>query len=263
MKIAHPAQRAADDVAADLVGVGVGDVDALAPRVARRGQVGSEPRQVVARRAQVVEHRVDQHAQPLCVAGVDEAHQRVGAAVGFVHAVPQHPVVSPTVAAGKGIHRHQLDEVHAEVHQIVQLVDGGVEGPGAGERAQVQLVDYRPFDRPAGPPGVGPRHARRVPQLRAGVHALGLARGARVGQHGGIVVEQVPVAGGRRGVHARMPPAVPRARHGVHLALDVEPDPFGFGRPHPEVSHGVAPAARPAGRRTTGPPRSVRPRPPR
>ena len=100
MEVAHPAQRAADDVAAHLVGPGVGDVDPFAPRVTRRRQVRPEPGQVVARRAEMIEHGVDQHSQPAAMAGVDEADQPVGSAVRLVHRVPQHAVVAPAVVAG-------------------------------------------------------------------------------------------------------------------------------------------------------------------
>ena len=119
VEVAHPAQRASDDVAPYLVGVGVGDVDALTPGVARRGQVRAEPRQVIAGRSQVVEYRVDQYTQAAGVAGVDEPHQCVGAAVGFVHAVPQHAVIAPAMCAGEGVDRHQFDEVDPEIDQIV------------------------------------------------------------------------------------------------------------------------------------------------
>lgn len=69
----------------------------------------------------MVEHRVDQHAQTTGMACVDEPDQTVGAAVGFVHAVPQHTVISPTAGSGKGIDRHQLDEVDSEIDQVIQL----------------------------------------------------------------------------------------------------------------------------------------------
>ena len=76
----------------------------------------------------MVEHRVDQHAQTAAVAGVDEPHQAVGAAVRFVHRVPEHAVVTPAVRAAERVDRHQLDEVDAEIDQVVQLLDRRVEG---------------------------------------------------------------------------------------------------------------------------------------
>ncbi|COV66511.1 Uncharacterised protein [Mycobacterium tuberculosis] len=184
VEVAHPSQRAVDDIVANLVGVGAGDIDAVPPRVAGRRQVRAESRQVVARWAEMVEHRVDQHAQTTGMACVDEPDQTVGAAVGFVHAVPQHTVISPTAGSGKGIDRHQLDEVDSEIDQVIQLFDGGVERASRGERADVQLVDHRALDRPPRPASVGPgstKLAGRLPPLGACVHPVGLAGRSRVG----------------------------------------------------------------------------------
>ena len=75
----------------------------------------------------MIEHRVDQHAQPAAMAGVDETDQTVWAAVGFVYGVPQHAVIAPAMCAGKRIDRHHFDEVDAEVDQVVQLADGRIE----------------------------------------------------------------------------------------------------------------------------------------
>ena len=131
------------------------------------------------------------------MAGVDEPDQPVGAAVRFVHGVPEHAVVAPAVRAAERVDRHQLDEVDAEIDQIVQLLDRRVEGAVRGERADVQFVDHRALDRAARPVAVGPRVGRRLPQLRALVHAVGLARRAGIGQHLGVVVEHEAVAGVR------------------------------------------------------------------
>jgi hypothetical protein len=45
--------------------------------------------------------------------------------------------------AGERRDRHQLDRVHAEVAQVVEPPDGGLEGALGGERAHVQLVDHQ------------------------------------------------------------------------------------------------------------------------
>ncbi len=215
VEVTHPAQCAVQDVAAHLVGIGVGDIDRLAPRVAPGRQVRAELGQVVARRAEVVEHRVDQHAEAAGVAGVDEADQCVGSAVGFVHRVPEHAVVAPAVGSAERVDRHQLDEVDTEVDQVVELLDRRVEGSCGGEGSGVQFVDHAALDGAAGPAGVGPCLGRRPPQLRAFVDAVGLSRRARVGQHLGIVVEDESVAGVRSGVDDGTPPCVLAAGHRV------------------------------------------------
>ena len=110
------------------------------------------------------------------MAGVDETDQTVWAAVGFVHGVPQHAVVAPAVRAGKCVDRHHLDEVDAEIDQVVQLVDGRIESAGRREGADVQLVDHRALHRAAGPVAVRPILRIGLPHLRVLVHSVGLAR---------------------------------------------------------------------------------------
>ena len=58
-----------------------------------------------------------------------------------------------------------LYEVDPEIDQVVQPFDGGVERAGRGEGTDMQLVDHRAFDGPAGPLPVGPGRGRGVPQL--------------------------------------------------------------------------------------------------
>ena len=216
---------------------------ALAPRVAARRQVRAEPRQVVARRAEVVEHRVDQHAEPAGVAGVDEPHQPVGAAVGLVHRVPQHAVVTPAVGAAERVDRHQLDEVDAEVDEVVELVDRRVEGAVGGERADVQFVDHRALDRSGRASrrrstrrGRGPTAASARARRRAGAATEDRAAPCRV------VVEHEAVAGVGRGVDGRRATSRrPTAVIGCTRAVDVEAHPLGHRCPHREfvVSHRV------------------------
>ena len=259
VEVAHPAQRAVDDVAAHLVGSGVGDVDAFTPRVTRRRQVGPEPWQVVARRAEVVEHRVDQHAQAAAMAGVDESDQPVGSAVGFVHRVPQHAVVAPAVRAGKRVDRHHLDEIDAEIDQIVELFDRRVEGARRRERADVQLVDHRALHRTAGP-AVRPS----MPGARAPT-----AASVRAPRRAGAATAGRAAASGRRRADTRSarpaarvdggpPPAIGVSRHRIRRAVDVEADRLRFRCPHREFTHRRAPTTPPATRRTTRRPASSR-----
>ena len=61
------------------------------------------------------------------VAGVDEAAVGVRAAVLLVHGEPADAVVAPVVGAVERVDRHQLDEVDAEVEEVVEPADRGVE----------------------------------------------------------------------------------------------------------------------------------------
>ncbi len=183
------------------------------------------------------------------MAGIHEAHQTVWATIGFVHGVPQHAVIAPAVRAGERVDRHHLDEIHAELDQVVELVDRRVESAGRGEGSDVQLVDHRALRRAAGPAGVGRRRA--LPQLRALVHSLGLTGGPRVGQWCRVVVEQESVARVGGDVGGGSPPPVLAADHRRYRAVDVEAHGVRFRRPDREFRHRRAPAVPPAVRRTT------------
>ena len=255
VEVAHPAQRALDDVGAHLVGARTGEVDPLAPGVGRRRQVGPEPRQVVARRPEVVEHRVDQHTQAAGVAGVDQSHQSVRAAVGFVHRVPQHPVVAPAVGSVERVDRHEFDEVDPEVHQVVQSFDGRVEGALGGEGADVQFVDHRALDRASRPlrrRSTSPRPGSTAAIARAPRQAGGPIedRAARPDRRRGVVVEDEAVAGAGPAFHLGPPPPVGVAGHLMQHAVDVQAHHVGQRCPDRELSHRCAPAASRAARRT-------------
>ena len=77
------------------------------------------------------------------MAGVDQALEAVRAAVGVVGRVQVDAVVAPAALAGELGDGHQLDGVDAEVDEVVEVVDGAVEGPLGGERADVELVEDR------------------------------------------------------------------------------------------------------------------------
>ena len=169
------------------------------------------------------------------MARVDEPHQCVRPAVRFVHRVPQHAVVAPAVRSAEGVDRHHFDEVDAEIHQIVQLLDRRVESAARSERADVQFVDHPALDRGARPVVVGPCVGIGPPELRAGMHTVGLARGTRIGQHRRVVVENEPVARIRSGVDLGTPPAVVRRGHLVQRAVHVDTNPLGNAAPTPRT----------------------------
>ena len=154
---------------------------------------GAEQRQVVPRRAEVVVDDVLHDAEPRGVAGVDEALVRRRPAVRLGDGEPVDAVVAPVVRAVEGVDRHQLDQVDADRAQVVELPDRGVEGAVGGERADVQLVDHRARQLPAGPGLVGPGERGRVVGSRALVDARRLAPRPRVGSWHVRVVDQVSV----------------------------------------------------------------------
>ena len=70
----------------------------------------------------VVDHVLD-HRDAARVAGIDEALVCGRTAVRLVHGVPEHPVVAPVPHPVEVVHRQQLDEVDAEVDQVIESLD--------------------------------------------------------------------------------------------------------------------------------------------
>ncbi len=124
VEVAQPGQRAVEDVAAHLGRPLAVEVDQRSPGVLTLGlEVGTEQRQVVARRAEMVVDDVLDDTQSGGVGGVDEALVRRRAAVLLVDCRPQHAVVAPVVGAVEGVDRQQLDQVDAECDEVVELLD--------------------------------------------------------------------------------------------------------------------------------------------
>src|SRR5688572_15773158 len=76
-------------------------------------------------------------------------------------------VVSPAVASAERIDRHELDDVHAEIGERVEL--RGRAREGAAERAEVHLVDDGLLARRR-------RERAGLPHVRAWVDDHGLSR---------------------------------------------------------------------------------------
>ena len=149
--VAEPHRCVVDEETADLVAVCAVEVDRLAPRrdVAGR-EVGTEALQDVACRPEVVVDHVEDRGEAPRVAGVDEALEGVWTAVRVVGGREENAVVSPPVVPRELVDRHDLHCPHAEVHQVVEPLDGGVEGALGREGPDMQLVD-----RPPREPGCG------------------------------------------------------------------------------------------------------------
>jgi len=160
--IPQPHQRVADQERPDLIRTRLVQVDRRPPgRHMRLGEIGPEVAEPVAD-ADVVVHHVEHDGQAARVTSVHEPLQPVGPAVRLVHRPQVDPVVAPAVLTGKRRHRHQLDGVHAEVAQLIEPPDGGVERALGRERADVQLVDHRAGQRAAPPAAVGPAERRMI-----------------------------------------------------------------------------------------------------
>jgi hypothetical protein len=140
--VPQPVQRVVDDEPADLVALATVDVERLAPRrPVAVGEVGAELAEVVPLGAEVVVDDIEDDREPPPVAGVDQLLQVVRMAVGAVGRVQIDAVIAPTVLAGEGVDREQLDVGDAQVDEVIEVFDGAEERAGFTERAHVELVD--------------------------------------------------------------------------------------------------------------------------
>ena len=146
------------------------------------------------------------------MARVDEPLQAVRAAVGLVHRPQATPRRSPSRAARERGDRHQLDQVDAELAQVVQPFDGRVEGALRGEGADVQLVEDRPGS--GGPARRRTRRSRRGHDRARPVRPVGLPPRPRVGQRR-AAVQAEGVVGPAGAARRRVPPAVVGRPHRV------------------------------------------------
>ena len=180
--VGEPLPDVVGDEGPHLIAAGSVEVDRHPPgRLVPVGEVRAVLRQVVAGRVRGGCRPRPDRPPALFVGGVDEALQSVRTAVGLVHRVQRDPVVPPPAAARKGCHRHDLDDVHPEFGDMIEMLDGGVEGALGGEGADVQLVDHGALELLSGPVAVGPGEGRGVDEFAGGVHAVGLPAAARIG----------------------------------------------------------------------------------
>ena len=152
--VAQPHRDVVEDVAAHGVRPRPVEVQRRAPDVLAE-EVGPEAVEVGPGRPEVVVDDVEHDAEPAGVAGVDEPPERHRPAVVLGDRVPEHAVVAPAPRAVEGVDRQDLDEVDAELDEVVQPLLRAGERAALGERADVHLVDHRPGQGPAGPGRVG------------------------------------------------------------------------------------------------------------
>ena len=146
------------------------EVDRRAPRCGVTvGEVRAKAAKVVARRAEVIVDHIEEDGQAARVAGIDQAFQPLRATVGVMGGVKVHAVIAPPPAPRELVDGHQLDVRDAEVDQVIEPRNGGLEGPGWGEGARHGVRTGRP--RTEGlPASAGPARERpAAPTTRRGL----------------------------------------------------------------------------------------------
>src|SRR4029434_443954 len=93
-----------------------------------------------------------------------------------------HAIIAPPPAPGELIDGHELNVRDAEVHQVIEPRDGGLEGPGRGEGPDMEFVQDGGGERPRLPTLVLPREGLVLDHPRGAVHPRRLPRRTGVGQ---------------------------------------------------------------------------------
>ena len=113
--------------------------------------VGGEFGEAVSLGPQVIEDHVENDPEPDRVRGIHQAPEPIGAAVARLGREGEDPVVAPVTRPGERGHRHELHGGDAELHEIRQQGDEGLEGALVGCGADVHLVEDLSLFRQAGP----------------------------------------------------------------------------------------------------------------
>ena len=141
-------------------------------------EVGAELGQVVPLRSEVVVDDVEDDPEPLGMGSVDELLEAGRSAVRVLGGVEVDAVVSPAPGTGDLGDRHDLDGLHPEFDEVVEMVDGSGEGALLGEGADVHLIEHSSLEVYAVPGG----WCARDVHLRWPMDAFGLVSTAWIRQ---------------------------------------------------------------------------------
>ncbi|CAN5826144.1 hypothetical protein BH23ACT5_BH23ACT5_01360 [soil metagenome] len=89
---------------------------------------------------EVVVHHVEDHAEPMAMAGVYEGMEPFRASVGVVRCVEPNTVIAPAASSGELVDGHHLYGVYSQRHELVETFDCGDEGAVGGECPDMHLV---------------------------------------------------------------------------------------------------------------------------
>ena len=199
MILAQPVESVFDDEAADVKAAGVVVIDGIAPRgfVACR-EVGTELREVISLIAEVVVDDIEEDGKAALVGGIDEAAKRGGTAVVGLHGVEADAIVAPVAWAGYGVEGHEFDGGDAEVVEIFEAMDGGVESGLGGKGADVEFVEHK-LDRGNSVPVVVLPGKCGIDDFGGAVDALGKQPRDRIGKckRAGDVLVAITGGGGQ------------------------------------------------------------------
>jgi len=158
-------------------------IDAIAPRSVmpcskKLGSIGVE---IVPFRAEMVVDDVEQDHQSPVMGRLYQTFKIFGAPVTGVGGEFEYSIVSPIASARKIRDRHQFDRCNSEVDEMVELIAGSGESSKGSKRADVELINYRVFPRPASPGFIPPVKGIGVDNLAGCVYIPRLEPGSGIG----------------------------------------------------------------------------------
>ena len=175
VKITHPHQSVVTEESADLVGPRALQVHGPAPRrVVRVCYVGSEVAGVIARRAEVVVHNIEQDDETLPVCSVHKTLERVGPAIRLMHGEECDAVISPAVIAGEGRDGHQFHMRDSHANQVIQFCNSRIERAFGSPCADVQLINHGTGERRGLKRCIGPCKRPLIVHARQPMHTVWL-----------------------------------------------------------------------------------------
>src|SRR5580700_6036002 len=129
VEVRDPFQRILDEISADLIALGVVEIDGLSPRrLVEVREIRTEISQVVTLWTKMVVDDVEHYRDFEFMAGVDQRFEAERATVRRLDRVGVNSVVTPVAVPGKLSNRHQFDCRNAQIFERRQPRDYGVKG---------------------------------------------------------------------------------------------------------------------------------------
>src|SRR5262245_43269993 len=137
-----PVQGTLNEKLPYLIAVRTVEVEGCPPRgfVALR-KIRAKIAQIVSFRAKVVVHHIQHHGQAALMTGIDQPFESLWPAVRSLRGKRIDAVVAPVSAAGKLRDGHEFKRGDANILELVQVWDDGIERPFRGKRPDVEFIE--------------------------------------------------------------------------------------------------------------------------
>src|SRR5262245_12566467 len=133
VKFAEPITGILEKKIAHIVARRAVEIERRSPRRAIAvGEIGSEVGKVIHLRAEMIVDNIENDRQTFAMAGVDQALERSGPAVGVLDGEWKDAVVTPISGAGKLTDRHELERGDAETFEAREVHRNRIEAAALG-----------------------------------------------------------------------------------------------------------------------------------